>query len=60
MTFAEFTRWVLGHTQAQRCNQTDVQLAVQAAGLSSIPELAKRTDLISTVVDSLKASKGLQ
>jgi hypothetical protein len=60
MTFAEFTRWVLGHTQAQRCNQTDVQLAVQAAGLSSIPDLAKRTDLISTVVDSLKASKGLQ
>lgn len=60
MTFAEFTRWVLGHTQAQRCNQTDVQLAVQAAGLSSIPELAKRTDLIATVVDSLKASKGLQ
>jgi len=60
MTFAEFTRWVLGHTQAQRCNQTDVQLAVQAAGLSSIPELAKRTDLIATVVESLKASKGLQ
>lgn len=60
MTFAEFTRWVLGHTQAQRCNQTDVQLAVQAAGLSSIPDLAKRTDLIATVVDSLKASKGLQ
>lgn len=60
MTFAEFTRWVLGHTQAQRCNQTDVQLAVQAAGLTTIPDLAKRTDLIATVVDSLKASKGLQ
>ena len=60
MTFAEFTRWVLGHTQAQRCNQTDVQLAVQAAGLTTIPDLAKRTDLIATVVNSLKASKGLQ
>lgn len=56
MTFPEFTRWILGH----KLSPTDVVLEVQRAGLTQIPDLAKRPDLIQTVVDALKASKGLQ
>lgn len=57
--FAEFTRWLVGHTQAKRLTQTDAVLEVQKQGLSQIPDLAKRPDLIPAVVAALTAAKGL-
>lgn len=52
--FATFTRWILDH----KLSATDVVLEVQKLGLSSIPDLGKRHDLIPTVVAALQA-KGL-
>jgi hypothetical protein len=52
--FATFTRWILDH----KLSATDVVLEVQKLGLSSIPDLSKRHDLIPTVVAALQA-KGL-
>lgn len=57
--FAEFTRWLVGHTQAKRLTQTDAVLEVQKQGLSQIPDLAKRPDLIPAVMAALTAAKGL-
>lgn len=52
--FATFTRWILDH----KLSATDVVLEVQKLGLTQIPDLGKRTDLIPTVVAALQA-KGL-
>jgi hypothetical protein len=52
--FATFTRWILDH----KLSATDVVLEVQKLGLSSIPDLGKRHDLIPQVVAALQA-KGL-
>lgn len=52
--FATFTRWILDH----KLSATDVVLEVQKLGLTSIPDLGKRHDLIPTVVAALQA-KGL-
>lgn len=52
--FATFTRWILDH----KLSATDVVLEVQKLGLSSIPDLGKRHDLIPQVVEALQA-KGL-
>lgn len=52
--FATFTRWILDH----KLSATDVVLEVQKLGLSSIPDLGKRHDLIPQVVAALQ-SKGL-
>lgn len=60
MTFPQFVQWAMGHTKAGRCNQTDVQLAVQEAGLTTVPDLAKRIDLIPQVMATLKRTKGIE
>lgn len=52
--FATFTRWILDH----KLSATDVVLEVQKLGLSAIPDLGKRHDLIPQVVAALQA-KGL-
>lgn len=52
--FATFTRWILDH----KLSATDVVLEVQKLGLTQIPDLGKRPDLIPTVVAALQA-KGL-
>ena len=50
MTFAEFTRYLV----ANKVDQGKVNLQVQKVGLTSIPDLAKRPDLIAAVVEGLK------
>lgn len=60
MTFPQFVQWAMGHTKAGRCNQTDVQLAVQAVGLKDVPALSQNVAKIPEVVAALKASKGLE
>lgn len=60
MTFPQFVQWAMGHTKAGRCNQTDVQLAVQEAGLTTVPDLSKRIDLIPQVMATLKRTKGIE
>lgn len=60
MTFPQFVQWAMGHTKAGRCNQTDVQLAVQEAGLATVPDLSKRIDLIPQVMATLKRTKGIE
>lgn len=57
--FAEFTRWILEHTNAKRMTSTDVCLEVQKQGLTTIPDLAKRHDLIPIVKANLIATRGL-
>lgn len=57
--FAEFTRWLVGHTKAGKLSQTDAVLEIQKQGLTQIPDLAKRPDLIPAVVAALTAAKGL-
>lgn len=52
--FATFTRWILDH----KLSPTDVVLEVQKLGLTQIPDLGKRPDLIPQVVAALQA-KGL-
>lgn len=52
--FATFTRWILDH----KLSPTDVVLEVQKLGLTQIPDLGKRPDLIPQVVVALQA-KGL-
>lgn len=60
MTFPQFVQWAMGHTKAGRCNQTDVQLAVQGVGLKDVPALSQNVAKIPEVVAALKASKGLE
>lgn len=60
MTFPQFVQWAMGHTKAGHCNQTDVQLAVQEAGLTTVPDLSKRIDLIPQVMATLKRTKGIE
>lgn len=50
MTFAEFTRYLV----ANKVDQGKVMVQVQKVGLKSIPDLAKRPDLIPAVVEGLK------
>lgn len=50
MTFAEFTRYLV----ANKVDQGKVMVQVQKVGLTSIPDLAKRPDLIPAVVEGLK------
>jgi hypothetical protein len=57
--FAEFTRWLVGHTKAGKLSQTDAVLEIQKQGLTQIPDLAKRPDLIPEVMAALTAAKGL-
>jgi len=57
--FAEFTRWLVGHTKAGKLSQTDAVLEIQKQGLTQIPDLAKRPDLIPAVMAALAAAKGL-
>lgn len=57
--FANFTRWLVEHTKAGRLSQTDAVLEIQKQGLTSIPDLAKRPDLIPAVIAALTAAKGL-
>lgn len=57
--FADFTRWLVTHTKAGKLSQTDAVLEIQKQGLSSIPDLAKRPDLIPAVIAALSAAKGL-
>lgn len=52
--FADFTRWIVSH----KLSATDVVLEVQKLGLTSIPDLSKRPDLIPAVVKALQ-DKGL-
>lgn len=52
--FADFTRWIVSH----KLSATDVVLEVQKLGLTSIPDLGKRHDLIPAVVKALQ-DKGL-
>jgi len=51
MTFADFTRFIV----SQKLEPAKVVLQVQKVGLTTIPDLAKRPDLIQAVVDGLKA-----
>lgn len=60
MTFPQFVQWAMGHTKAGRCNQTDVQLAVQGVGLKDVPALSQNPGKIAEVMAALKASKGLE
>lgn len=60
MTFAQFVQWAMGHTKAGRCNQTDVQLAVQGVGLKDVPALSQNPGKIAEVVEALKLAKGLE
>lgn len=50
MTFADFTRYIV----AQKMDPSKVVLQVQKVGLTTIPDLAKRPDLIPAVVEGLK------
>lgn len=50
MTFADFTRFIV----AQKLDPSKVVLQVQKVGLTTIPDLAKRPDLIPAVVEGLK------
>lgn len=50
MTFADFTRYLVSN----KVDQGKVMVQVQKVGLTSIPDLAKRPDLIPAVVDGLK------
>lgn len=59
-TFAQFVQWAMGHQKAGRCNQTDVQLAVQGVGLKDVPALSQNPGKIAEVMASLKAAKGLE
>lgn len=60
MTFAQFVKWAMDHQKAGRCNQTDVQLAVQSVGLKDVPALSQNPGKIAEVMAALKASKGLE
>lgn len=51
MTFADFTRYLVSN----KVDQGKVMVQVQKVGLTSIPDLAKRLDLIPAVLDGLKA-----
>lgn len=51
MTFADFTRYLVSN----KVDQGKVMVQVQKVGLTSIPDLAKRPDLIPAVVEGLKA-----
>lgn len=57
--FAEFTRWLVTHTKSGKLSQTDAVLEIQKQGLTQIPDLAKRPDLIPAVMAALTAAKGL-
>lgn len=57
--FADFTRWLIGHTKAGKLSQTDAVLEIQKQGLTQIPDLAKRPDLIPSVMAALTLAKGL-
>lgn len=59
-TFAQFVQWAMGHQKAGRCNQTDVQLAVQGVGLKDVPALSQNPGKIAEVMAALKLSKGLE
>lgn len=50
MTFADFTRYLVSN----KVDQGKVMVQVQKVGLTSIPDLAKRPDLIPAVVEGLK------
>jgi len=50
MTFADFTRYLVSN----KIDQGKVMVQVQKVGLTSIPDLAKRPDLIPAVVEGLK------
>lgn len=50
MTFADFTRYLVSN----KADQGKVMVQVQKVGLTSIPDLAKRPDLIPAVVEGLK------
>jgi hypothetical protein len=60
MDFPAFTRWALGHVNAKKLSNTDVALAIQAVGLTIMPDLAKQPDKIAPVVADLKAKFGLE
>lgn len=57
--FATFTRWLVDNTKSGKLSQTDAVLEIQKQGLSSLPDLAKRPDLIPVVMAALTAAKGL-
>lgn len=57
--FATFTRWLVDNTKSGKLTQTDAVLEIQKQGLSSLPDLAKRPDLIPVVMAALTAAKGL-
>lgn len=50
MTFADFTRYLVSN----KVDQGKVMVQVQKVGLTSIPDLAKRPDLIPAVLEGLK------
>lgn len=60
MDFPAFTRWALGHVNSKAISQTDVALAIQKAGLTIMPDLAKQPDKIPEVVADLTARFGLK
>ena len=54
-TFAELTKWLMGHINAKNLEQSHVQVALREIGLKSLPDLNTRPDLIPVFTAKIEA-----
>jgi len=58
VTFAEFGKWAAGNIAAQKLTQVSVEEGIKSVGLTLVPQLHQRPDLIPPVVAYLKKHMG--
>jgi len=58
VTFAEFGKWAAGNIAAQKLTQVAVEDGIKSVGLTLVPQLHQRPDLIPPVVAYLRKHMG--